>query len=146
MGTTSKPRSHGKNTGLGRSTGKQGYELSGRLWVDAKGETFLSWGRIVLLERIREYGSLNKAAHSMGMGYRHAWDLVDQMNRLSPCPLVVKTTGGLGGGGSLLTPDGEAVIGNFWKIADEFREWISLRDPRLWLPGPKKGARRKKGS
>jgi molybdate transport system regulatory protein len=55
---------------------------------------------VVLLERIDEHGSISAAARSMGMGYRHAWELVDEVNRVSPRALVEKDAGGRGGGGA----------------------------------------------
>jgi molybdate transport system regulatory protein len=87
---------------------------------------------VVLLERIQEYGSISAAARSMGMGYRHAWELVEQMNRLSPKKLVAKKTGGEGGGGAVLTPHGETAITRFWELVNEFREWLSPLDPEIW--------------
>jgi molybdate transport system regulatory protein len=67
------------------------------------GATFLGYGRVTLLGRIRQYGSISQTAKSMDMSYRHAWDLVDSMNRQSPEPLVETTTGGKGGGGAKIT-------------------------------------------
>ena len=130
----SKPKRHKKRPKIATSPPGSGCTLTGRIWLEKDGETFLGWGRVVLLDRIREHGSLTVAARSMGMGYRHAWTLVDQMNRLSPKPLVTKAIGGLGGGGSRLTPEGEAVVDNFWKIVDEFKKWLATQDSRLWLP------------
>jgi molybdate transport system regulatory protein len=95
----------------------------------------MAWGRVVLLERIREHGSINKAAKSMGMGYRHAWTLVDKMNRDSPKPLVRRVAGGKHGGGTVLTPEGEALVEGFWKLVEGFRAWMAGQDPRLWKPG-----------
>jgi molybdate transport system regulatory protein len=103
--------------------------VSGRLWIEKDGATFLSWGRVVLLERIREHGSISAAARSMGMGYRHAWELIDEMNRLSPKVLVLRKTGGQRGGGTVLTADGEAAVARFWELVGEFREWLSVRAP-----------------
>lgn len=65
---------------------------------------------MVLLERIKDCGSITKAAKSMGMSYRNAWELVASMNRLSDKPLVDRFTGGKGGGGTVLTKDGEKTI------------------------------------
>jgi len=129
-----KPKSHRKRPKIATGPSDFGCILTGRIWLEKDGETFLGWGRVVLLERIKEHGSLTMAARSMGMGYRHAWMLVEQMNRLSPKPLVTKVTGGSGGGGSRLTPEGEAVVVNFWKMVAEFKKWLSSQDPIFWLP------------
>ncbi len=89
------------------------YRIRGRIWIEGEDGTFLGYGRMVLLERIRDYGSISAAARSMGMAYRHAWRLVDSMNRQAPVPLVVTSTGGPGGGGAKLTGAGERAISLF---------------------------------
>ena len=76
----------------------------GRVWIDGPEGTFIGYGRVVLLERIIEHGSITKAAISMKMAYRHAWDLVDSMNRQAKTPFVELATGGKGGGGAHVTP------------------------------------------
>ena len=50
-----------------------GLQLKGRIWLEKDGHTFLSWGRVVLLERIAQHGTLAAAARSMDMSYSHAW-------------------------------------------------------------------------
>jgi molybdate transport system regulatory protein len=109
--------------------------IRGRLWVEKGGETFLGGGRITLLERVREFGSITEAARSMKMGYRHAWSLIDRMNRLSPRPLIRTAAGGKGGGGTALTPEGEAVIEGFRNFVAEYDRWIAGWDPRFWKKG-----------
>lgn len=101
------------------------YELCGRFWIACNQETFLGFGRVVLLERIKEYGSITKAAASMKMAYRHAWQLVDSMNRLSPKPLVISSVGGKGGGGAQLTQEGETAVKNFWLLHDQFKKLLA---------------------
>ncbi len=86
------------------------YRLHGRVWIDGPEGTFLGYGRVVLLERIRQHGSISAAARSMNMSYRHAWDLVESMNRQAPAPLVISRAGGRGGGGARLTEAGERAI------------------------------------
>ncbi|MBA3060035.1 MAG: LysR family transcriptional regulator, partial [Nitrospirae bacterium] len=90
--------------------------LCGRIWIDGTDGTFLGYGRIVLLEKIREFGSITKAAKSMEISYRHAWELVDSMNRQSPKPLVEAATGGRNGGGARLTEEGERAVVLFWEL------------------------------
>lgn len=113
---------------VGPSQGGDGLQLKGRLWLEKNGKTFLSWGRVVLLERIVEHGSLSAAARSMGMSYSHAWGLVEEMNCLAGQDLVTKQTGGPGGGGARLTPAGEKLVTEFWRLVDDFRDWISRHE------------------
>lgn len=100
------------------------YRTRGRVWIEGPDGTFLGYGRVVLLERIREYGSISAAARSMKMSYRHAWKLVDSLNRQGREPLVVMSTGGRGGGGATLTQTGERAIKRFWSFWREFSAFL----------------------
>jgi len=109
--------------------------LRGRLWIDGAAGTFLGYGRIILLERIREYGSISKAAWSMKMSYRHAWEVVDSINGQAPKPLVETATGGRGGGGARLTDEGEKAIALFWELYRDFQKYLERRQKKslqLW--------------
>ena len=119
---------HGRGTALAESPEIQGTQIKGRLWIERQGEIFLSWGRVVLLERIRETGSIAAAARSIEMAYSHAWTLVAKMNRLAGEELVGRTFGGRNGGKAWLTPAGEAAIAQFWDLAGKFREWLKNKD------------------
>lgn len=70
-------------------------------------------GKVQLLEAIRELGSISAAARSMGMAYRHAWELVDDLNRCFRSPVVSASTGGRAGGGAEITELGEELIRRF---------------------------------
>lgn len=120
----------------------QSEQVQGRIWLDREGQTYLGWGRVVLLERIRDLGSLSAAARSMAMSYRQAWDLVDQMNSLAPTPLVIKQVGGKSGGGAAVTKEGNRAITEFWKTAGRFQNWLDLETRRSGLCGNKIGNRR----
>ena len=115
---------HGRGTALAASPETQGTQIKGRLWLEKSGETFISWGRVVLLERIKETGSIAAAARSLEMAYSHAWTLVANMNRLAGEELVARTFGGKNGGRAWLTPAGEAAIAQFWELAGKFQEWL----------------------
>jgi molybdate transport system regulatory protein len=67
-------------------------------------------GKVSLLEAIRDQGSLTLAAKSIGMSYRRAWLLLDEVNRSLRRPATISAQGGAHGGGSVLTPEGEALI------------------------------------
>ncbi len=73
-------------------------------------------GKIHLLEQIAAYGSISAAARAMDMSYKHAWDLVEEMNQLFGKPLLSTQAGGKDGGGARLTPVGLAVVTRFRAI------------------------------
>ena len=95
---------------------QKGYHCKGRIWIENSGKTFLGFGRIVLLKKIREYGSISAAARSMNMSYKHAWDLVHSMNQQAGKDLVTTSKGGKGGGGAQLTAAGDKAINTFKKL------------------------------
>ena len=89
------------------------YRMVARVWVERGTQTYLGLGRIRLLEQILATGSIAAAARNLHMGYRHAWRLVEQMNSLAPVPLVRRSTGGRGGGGTEVTTAGEDAIAQY---------------------------------
>ncbi len=107
------------------------YRLKGRIWIEGPEGTFLGFGRVVLLERIHEHGSISAAARSMEMSYRHAWKLVDSMNRQSRSPVVEKSTGGQGGGGAVLTAAGEQAIEIFKQTYADFKAFLAEQEKQL---------------
>ena len=75
-------------------------------------------GKIALLEAIRSTGSISAAARQLGMSYRRAWLLVEQVNDALREPAVTAAIGGRQGGGAVLTPSGERVIALYRSIED----------------------------
>jgi molybdate transport system regulatory protein len=100
------------------------FGLGGSLWLSAGGETLAGAARIALLAAIRETGSITGAAKAVGISYKAAWDAIDAMNNLAGVALVVRATGGKGGGGTTLTPRGERLIETFRAIEREHRKFI----------------------
>jgi molybdate transport system regulatory protein len=78
-------------------------------------------GKIALLEAIRSTGSISAAARSIGMSYRRAWLLVEEINKTLREPAVKAETGGSGGGGAVVTPVGERVVGLYRAIESQAR-------------------------
>lgn len=100
--------------------------LEGRLWVTKDDQNFLGRGRISLLENIQKTGSIHAAAKEMKMSYKTAWDSIDAMNNLSDEPLVVRVSGGKGGGGTHLTPKGEEIIEAFHNLEYKHKQFLEL--------------------
>lgn len=75
-----------------------------------EGEVKLGRGKMRLLEAVRDEGSISAAARSMGMAYRHAWVLLDELNRCFREPVVASSTGGARGGGARLTDWGQELV------------------------------------
>ena len=88
--------------------------LSVRINLDPEGR--IGPGKVELLENIAAFGSISAAAREMQMSYKHAWDLIENMNQLFGKPLINAQTGGKRGGGAQLTPLGLSVVGRFRAI------------------------------
>jgi molybdate transport system regulatory protein len=84
--------------------------------VDFGPHGYLGPGKITLMELISKYGSISAAGKEMGMSYRRAWLLVDEINRIFREPLVEAKLGGSGGGGARLTRLGRDVVGRYRAI------------------------------
>jgi len=73
-------------------------------------------GKIHLLENIHSCGSIAAAGRAMNMSFKHAWDLVNDLNRICECPVIEPEKGGRDGGGSALTPFGLSLIDRYRSI------------------------------
>ena len=99
-------------------------ELGGELWLRAGEQTLGGATRIALLAAIGDTGSITRAAKAVGLSYKAAWDAVDTMNNLAGEPLVARSTGGKGGGGTTLTARATSLIAAFRTIEREHRRFI----------------------
>ncbi|WP_018861875.1 MULTISPECIES: winged helix-turn-helix domain-containing protein [unclassified Thioalkalivibrio] len=88
--------------------------------------TAMGPGKAMLLEAIREKGSISAAARSVGMSYRRAWDLVETMNQSFREPMVETAKGGSGGGGAQVTEFGERVLARYREM--EARATAAIRE------------------
>ena len=80
------------------------------------GEKCFGPGIAEILERIREGGSLRKAAGEKGMAYSRAWHVVNECERALGFLLIERSVGGRAGGGSHLTAEGERLLDGYRKI------------------------------
>ena len=103
---------------------ESGYAVKGRVWLEKDGELYLGGGRVMLLERIDELGSVAAAARSMRLGYRNAWLWIEAANRLAPSPLVEKVKGGVGGGHTRLTEEGRKAIKQYRGLRAKFHGFL----------------------
>ena len=100
-------------------------QIDGRFWLKKDGRNFLGSGRIELLEKIAQTGSIHAAAKAMKMSYKAAWERVNAMNEIADRPIIEKTTGGRGGGGTVLTAHAYELIATYKRFAELHREFIN---------------------
>ena len=100
-------------------------EIRVRCWVDIDGEKFFGPGRAELLQLIDETGSISQAAKSMGMSYKKAWAMIDEMNTMASKPYVIPQKGGEKGGGTQLTETGKKAVEAYYKLMDQFNAIVN---------------------
>ena len=91
----------------------------------------LGGGRLELLEEIDRCHSISAAARRIGISYRHAWVMVQEVNRAAGELMVEAATGGRNGGGAQLTPHGRQAVAAFRDLQERLRLSASLLRPRL---------------
>lgn len=104
-----------------------------RCWIDLDDIKFFGPGRAELLLRIREEGSISQAAKSMGMSYKKAWGIVDQLNSMRDKPMVVARKGGEKGGRSEVTEEGLKIVEEYLKLIKKIDEVVAKNSALLNL-------------
>ena len=106
-------------------------KVAGRMSIHKDDREFLGGNRILLLEKIAECGSISQAAKAAGISYKTAWEQVDALNNLAEQPLVERTSGGRGGGGTALTEAGHAVVRQYRALQREHERFLAALDQVL---------------
>jgi molybdate transport system regulatory protein len=95
-------------------------------------------GKIHLLRNVREHRSIAAAARAMGMSYRRAWLLLEEIAASCGAPVVETFAGGKARGGASLTPLAERLVDLFDRIVAEANIGAagSLKELQSILPAP----------
>jgi molybdate transport system regulatory protein len=86
------------------------------LRLDFGGRVALGPGKVRLMELIAEHGSITAAGQAMDMSYRRAWLLAAETNAAFAEPLIIRQTGGRGGGGAVLSDLGRDIVARYRRI------------------------------
>ena len=111
-----------------------------KIRIQLKAKLYIGPGKILLLEKISKTGSISKAANEIGLSYRKAWRLIDELNKASLRMLVIAKSGGKGVRGSQLTSEGKEFIRIFRKIekklqilTDKEKKDLEKLFGKIWL-------------
>lgn len=105
---------------------KSGIRLQGALWLEVDGQSLGGPDRMALLGAVARQGSITQGAQAVGVSYKTAWDAIDAMNELAGVPLVERSTGGRGGGGTRLTEHGQRLVARFEQLTAAHERFVSL--------------------
>lgn len=110
---------------------KSAYTVSGSLWIECDNERFFGPGRVQLLEGIEKTGSINQAAKLMGMSYKKAWEMVNDLNTRAAKPFVVTQAGGEKGGGSVVTAEAKELVKYHKQLRKRFLNFLTKETEKL---------------
>jgi molybdate transport system regulatory protein len=107
------------------------FTINGRIWLEKDGEKVLGHGRVELLERIHNSGSIRQAALQMKMSYKQAWDIIKHMNTHFNSPVVISQRGGKGGGSALVTENGLNIISEFHQLQEKLKKFLKVNSVNI---------------
>lgn len=95
-------------------------------WIDAELRLVggLDGRMIGLLQAIQDTGSINQAAKQAGLSYKGAWQIIERANNLAPKVLISTATGGSKGGGTVLTPAGQAFLALYYRLQQQHQQFL----------------------
>jgi molybdate transport system regulatory protein len=94
------------------------------LSLQSSGSSAIAAAQVALLEAIAATGSITAAARRAGISYKTAWDRVDAINNAAAQPLVQRSAGGSGGGGTVLTAFGQRIVDGFRAMEKEHAAFL----------------------
>jgi molybdate transport system regulatory protein len=99
-------------------------KIRSALTVETRRGAFTGKRWMQLLAAIADSPSITAAAKSVGLSYKAAWDAIEAMNNLSDAPLVERSVGGKGGGGTRLTARGAQLVATFREVEAENASFV----------------------
>jgi molybdate transport system regulatory protein len=107
-------------------------KVRSKVWLEVDGEPLLGEGRERLLSLVKQTGSISAAARAMGITYRKAWGHLQAMEGKLGFPLVLRQTGGAGGGESLLTAEAVQLLERFALLRRDVNDTVDEKFSRLF--------------
>lgn len=95
-------------------------------------EAAIGPGKALVLEAIVEHGSISAAGRALGMSYRRAWMLANDLNQDWREPVFEAAVGGGQKAGARLTPFGEELLTRFRAMEAAMMNSVDDAD-RAWF-------------
>jgi len=110
-------------------------DMSGKIFLQITDQKPLDLDSIHFLEKVAMHGSIARTAREIGISYPKLWHTIENLNRLSEKPLVIKTAGGKGGGGgTTLTEEGHKFLKKIKAIQQTHSKFIRQLEDK-WASG-----------
>lgn len=109
--------------------------------IDLENGVRLGPGKAQLLALIEEHGSIRAGGAAIGMSYRRAWLLADEINKMFREPSIFTRHGGKHGGGAGLTDFGQELLKRYRRMEEVSRQamqadidWLQANTDRDYRP------------
>ena len=103
-------------------------KLRVKFWLESdSGEYLLGPGALQLLLAIEAEGNLKAGAKVIGLSYRAAWDRLKKAEQGLGFALLLRHSGGEGGGRSVLTPEAAGLVGRYRAFLEGLEEELEAR-------------------
>lgn len=94
--------------------------LKYRVWIASNDdEKVFGYGIYQLLRYVRILGSLSKACHAMKIPYQKASMIIDRCEKHFDEKIIIRTSGGAGGGGSEISAFGQGLMNRYEAFVEE---------------------------
>jgi len=101
---------------LSSSLKKKKIKPAFKLWFEIGDDYVFGEGTYGLLDEIRKNKSISAAAKATNMSYRHAWDLIKEIEKHLEEPVIKTQKGGKYGGKSEVTSAGLSLLTSYQKL------------------------------
>ncbi len=91
-------------------------KLRVKIWVTANNQPIIGEGGARLMQLVKKYGSISRAAEEMAMSYRTAWGRLKEIEKRLGKPVVISKAGGGEGGRSRLTSNGIWLLEQYLEL------------------------------
>ncbi len=108
-------------------------QVRSKVWLEVHGRPVFGPGRLELLRSIDQQGSISQAARLLNVSFRKAWGQIKSMESQLGLALVQKQTGGRGGGGALLTPEGRDLVARYARLCEGVEEEVNMKFGKIFL-------------
>ena len=102
-------------------------EIKTKFWIENREEVVLGGGKTALLLAIDRLGSIQRAADEFGMSYRHAWGVIQKIEKRAGFKMIDTKLGGKEGGGAQLTTKGKAFVGRTDSLFRDLQKMVEKR-------------------
>jgi len=107
------------------------------VWLEEDGRHVIGEKEAEILQGVKKFGSLMATAKSLGMTYAHVWNVVEGLSKRLGKPVVSAFRGGEGGGGTVLTAEGEGILEQYEELEGRVGRFLGESKRHIFVEAAK---------